>query len=209
MVAACSSLRDWGSISLFNGKNLDGWTAVSQDPSLPANAVWSVRDGILVCKGEPLGYLASNRKFTNCQVELDYRWAPGQKPGNSGIFFRVNGPTRALPRCIEVQLQHGNAGDIMGLQGMPLRGPADRFQTVANHAVAGDIAIVKRSEGAEKPAGEWNHVKVVVQGNDVRVWFNGRQINEATGAPILAGPVGLQSEGGEVQFRNVRLTPLR
>jgi hypothetical protein len=52
-------------------------------------------------------------------------------------------------------------------------------------------------------------VKVVVQGNDVRVWFNGRQINEATGAPILAGPVGLQSEGGEVQFRNVRLTPLR
>jgi hypothetical protein len=39
------------------------------------------------------------------------------------------------------------------------------------------------------------------------VKINGQLVNEVTGVEVKAGPIGLQSEGGEVHFRNVMLTP--
>ncbi len=48
-------------VSLFNGKDLSGWTFFLVDPKVKMEDVWSVRDGLLVCKGEPLGYLATPR----------------------------------------------------------------------------------------------------------------------------------------------------
>ncbi len=195
-------------VELFNGKNLNGWTHVLEDSAVSRGAVWSVKDGILVCKGTPLGVLHSKQAFKNFQFVLEYRWAPGQKPGNSGILTRINGPARALPRCAEVQLQHGNAGDVLGLQGMQVAAGQPRFFEVKAHKVAGDIAGVKKTADAEKPAGEWNTVEVVAQGGTYTVRVNGQQINEAAGVEVLAGPIGLQSEGGEIHFRKATLTPL-
>jgi hypothetical protein len=40
------------------------------------------------------------------------------------------------------------------------------------------------------------------------VFVNGTKVNEATGATVLPGRIGLQSEGGEIHFRRVELTPL-
>lgn len=178
------------------------------DPSVRPEAVWSVQDGILICKGEPLGCLASAESYSHYRLEVEYRWAPGQTPGNSGIFGRINGRTRALPRCLEVQLKHESAGDVLGLQGMKVDGEPARFKFIANHEVAGDICAVARSAGAEAPAGQWNRVEILVRGDLVKVWFNGKKVNEAYGAEILAGPIGLQSEGGEIHFRNIRMTRL-
>jgi len=194
--------------TLFNGKDLTGWTPVLQDPNVKPEAVWSVRDGILVCKGEPLGYLASAESYTHFRLAAEYRWAPGQTPGNSGLFGRINGPTRALPRCLEVQLKHGNAGDVLGLHGMKVSGEADRYKFIANHEVAGDINIVSRIKGAEELPGQWNRVEILVRKDQVKVWFNGKLVNEASGVELVPGPVGLQSEGGEIHFRNVRITRL-
>lgn len=210
-LTSCSSpgsTRDAGPQSLFNGRDLSGWRALFDDPQTRLDTVWSVRDGIIVCQGEPLGCLATTGTYTNYRLEVDYRWAPGKTPGNSGIFGRINGRERALPRCLEVQLKHGNGGDLLGLQGMKLSGDPARLKFIAKHEVAGDIAAVSRQVGNERPAGEWNHVVVLVQGGKVTTWFNGQRVNEAHDAEILAGPVGLQSEGGEVHFRNVRITRL-
>lgn len=195
-------------IELFNGRDLAGWTHVLADPAVPREAVWSVQDGILVCKGTPLGVLQTKRTFKNFRVAVEYRWAPGQQPGNSGILTRINGPARALPRCTEVQLQHGNAGDVLGLQGMPLAANQPRFFAVKAHKIAGDIAGVRKLADAEKPAGEWNRIEVLAENDTYTVWMNGQQINRATGAEVLAGPLGLQSEGGEIHFRRVSITPL-
>jgi hypothetical protein len=51
-------------------------------------------------------------------------------------------------------------------------------------------------------------MEVTVSGPTITVRLNSQKVNEATGAEVAAGPVGLQSEGGEIHFRNVRLTPL-
>jgi len=193
---------------LFNGKDLAGWTHVLEDPSVPRDAVWSVRDGVLICQGKPLGVLQTERAFRNFRLALEYRWAPGRPPGNSGILTRINGPARALPRCAEVQLMHGNAGDVLGLQGMTVAAGQPRFFEIKAHKVAGDIAGVRKLEDAENPPGEWNLIEVLADHGTYTVWMNGRQINHVTGIEVLAGPLGLQSEGGEIHFRRVTLTPL-
>jgi hypothetical protein len=193
---------------LFNGKDLVGWAHVLAEPNLPREAVWSVRQGILVCKGTPLGVLQTERAFTNFRLLVEYRWPPGSKPGNSGILTRINGPARPLPRCTEVQLQHGNAGDVLGLQGMQVASGQPRYFEVMNHAVAGDIRGVKKSADAARPAGEWNRVEVLAKGDTYTVWMNGTEINQATGVEVRSGQIGLQSEGGEIHFRRVTLTPL-
>jgi hypothetical protein len=193
---------------LFNGRDLIGWQSVLADTNVSREAVWSVRDGLIVCQGEPLGFLHTSESFTNFRLVVEYRWAPGAKPGNSGIFSRINGSPRPLPCCVEVQLQHGNAGDVMGLQGLTLAAGQPRGFEVMNHKVAGDIRGVKKVVAAEKPAGEWNHVEILAQGGSYTVWINEQKVNEVAGIAVIAGQVGLQSEGGEIHFRRVTITPM-
>lgn len=210
LVSCATPKQDTGAGAevLFNGKDLSGWKSVSKDPSVPQEKVWSVRDGIIVCQGEPMGFICTEKSYTNFKLHVEYRWAPGQKPGNSGIFTRINGAPKPLPRCIETQLKHGNAGDLYGFQGFPINGEETRFKKVLNHEIGGDFCGVSRLAGAEAKPGQWNRVDIQVEGPRITVQMNGRKVNEATDAEIIAGPIGLQSEGGEIHFRNVRLTPL-
>ena len=193
---------------LFNGKDLVGWRHMLADPAVPREQVWSVRDGLLICQGTPLGVLHTMGEFTNFRFVLEYRWAPGTKPGNSGILTRINGPSRALPRTVEVQLMYGSAGDVLGLQGMQVAGGQPRYFEIMNHPVAGDIRGVAKLTDAERPGGEWNQVEILARGDHYTVWMNGQQINDVCGVETVAGPIGLQSEGGEIHFRRITLTPL-
>jgi hypothetical protein len=79
---------------------------------------------------------------------------------------------------------------------------------VKKHAVAGDIAGVHKLLDAEKPPGEWNRVELLAQGARYTVWVNGKLVNDVGGVELGAGPVGIQSEGGVIQFRRVTLTSL-
>jgi hypothetical protein len=63
-------------LRLFNGQDLSGWSHFLVDPKVPATNVWSVRDGVLVCKGEPLGYLYTNAEHTSFKLIVEWRWAP-------------------------------------------------------------------------------------------------------------------------------------
>lgn len=206
----CSHCSSKGSktVELFDGKSLDGWSHVLADASVKKEDVWSVKDGIITCKGTPLGAIYRGPEVKNFRLVVEYRWAPGEKPGNSGIFSRIHDPIKPLPPCVEVQLQHGNAGDVLGLQGTRVVGGQPRFFEVKNHAVAGDIAGVKKMENAEKAAGEWNRVEITANVDVYRVVMNGKLINEVPGVAQHVGPIGLQSEGGVIQFRRVSLTPM-
>lgn len=208
---ACNTVPKSGgpaTINLFNGKDLAKWNYKLADDTVTKDQVWSVQNGVIVCKGEPMGYLYSKQNFVNFKYEAEYRWAPGKTPGNSGLFARITGEPRPLPRCIEVQLKHGDAGDLYGFHGLKISGDAARFRHVPNHELAGELHGLKRLSGNENPAGQWNQVVVEAKDGNVAVWFNGVKVNEATNAEVVAGPVGLQSEGGEIHFRNVRITPL-
>lgn len=194
-------------LELFNGQNLAGWTHVLEDPTVPMEAVWSVRDGILICQGKPTGFLQTTQRFTNFRLFVEYRWAPGKEPSNSGILTRIQPPPRPLPRCVEVQLRHGNAGDVIGLQGMRIGAGQLRHFEGRSPAV-GDISGVRKLVDAEKPPGGWNQVEILAKDDEYTVWINGQLVNHVRSVTRAAGPIGLQSEGGEIHFRRVRLIPL-
>jgi hypothetical protein len=195
-------------IELFNGKDLVGWQCVLAEPDVKLSQVWSVQDGILTCQGKPLGFLYRGPEVTNFRLVVEYRWPPGSTPGNSGIFSRIGEPFKALPCTFEVQLKHGSAGDVLGLQGKSIASGQPRFFEVKKHAVAGDIAGIAKMLDAENPPGEWNRVEILAQGPRYQVWVNGKLVNDANGVQVASGPVGIQSEGGVIQFRRITLTPL-
>jgi len=194
-------------VPLLNGKDLTGWTHVLADAAVPRDQVWSMREGMLVCTGTPIGVLYTEKSYTNFRLVVEYRWAPGAKPGNSGIMSRITPGTGALPRTVEVQLANGNAGDVLGLKGFPVAAGGQPRWFERDSAVAGKITGVKKAMAAEKTPGEWNRVEIEAREGKYTVRINGQLVNEVTGVEVMAGPIGLQSEGGEVHFRNVLLTP--
>jgi hypothetical protein len=56
-------------IKLFNGRDLTGWKAYLADPNAKMEDVWRVEDGILICKGEPLGYIYTERELQKLPPE--------------------------------------------------------------------------------------------------------------------------------------------
>lgn len=193
---------------LFDGKSLDGWRYYLEDHMVGMEDVWSVRDGLLVCKGEPMGYLYTKRAFRNFLLRVEWRWAPGKEPGNNGVLLRINGKPRPLPRCIEAQLQSGRAGDLFGFHGMKIDGDPERLRKVEGHRLGGDLIGVSHITGNEKEPGEWNVYDILLEGDSIKLWINGKLVNEASGVEMAEGPIGLQSEGGEIHFRKVEIARL-
>ena len=66
--------------------------------------------------------------------------------------------------------------------------------------------IQKANQDSEKPAGEWNEANIFVKNGVITVYINGVYQNTGTNK-VKEGYIGLQSEGKEVQFRNVTITP--
>jgi len=196
-------------IALFDGQNLEAWDYHLVVPGAKLEDVWSIQDGVLVCKGEPLGYLSTRQDFQNFRLTLEWRWAPGKEPGNSGVLLRAAAePIGFMPRCVEAQLKHTSAGDIWGFRGFPVTGPPQRVRQVKNHEQLGDFNGVAASKNAEKEAGQWNQYEIVLKGDTMVVSVNGEVVNEASGLDTVAGKIGLQSEGGEIHFRNIRIVRL-
>lgn len=208
-LASCSTAdKSKHENELFNGKDLAGWQQVLANPAVKLDQVWNVQDGILTCQGKPFGFLYRGPAVRNFRMVVEYRWPLGVEPSNSGIFSRIGQPFQALPCAVEVQLKHGSAGDVMGLQGKPIASGQPRFFEVKKHAVAGDIAGVAKLLDAENPPGEWNRVEILAQDAHYQVWINGKLVNDVQGVDLAPGPVAVQSEGGVIQFRRVALTRL-
>jgi hypothetical protein len=195
-------------IALFDGSSLEGWSCFTVDPQVKMEDVWSVKDGLLVGKGEPLGYIYTKKDYHNYRLTVEWRWPPGAKPGNSGVFLRITGDAVSfLPKCVECQLKSGSAGDLFGFYGFKIHGPQERSQVI-EHNKLGRILAVRKIKGAEAEPGEWNKAEITAQGGRISVVINGEMVNEATNCDVVAGRIGLQSEGGEIHFRKVEMIPM-
>ena len=197
-------------IDLLADRSLANWNHLLVDKALNKADVWHVDEqGVLICKGQPLGYLATSQSYQNFNLSLEWRWAPGTEPTNSGVLLRIAAPPETfLPKCVEAQLQHGKAGDLYGFFGANINAEAERLKIIESPKI-GTFKAVPRLTGTEKPAGEWNHYEITAKGDTVELKINGELVNKAHGIDVLAGPIGLQSEGSEIHFRNIRLTPLK
>jgi hypothetical protein len=193
---------------LFDGKSLQGWTYFLVEDGAKMEDVWSVKDGILICKGEPHGFLATEKSYEDFNLVVEWRWAPGKEPGNSGVLMRITGEKMMLPNCMEAQLKSGDAGALYGFQGFRIDGPAERKSETKGHKLGGDLTGLKKLEAAEKDPGQWNRYDIALKGDKVVVKINGKTVNEAHGCDVRSGKIGLQSEGGEVHFRKVTISPI-
>jgi hypothetical protein len=213
-MAASACVPRGASRSLFNGTDLSGWhadiPAADSNPQLPAAFI--VRNGLLVSLGEPRGHLITDSSYRDYRLEVEYRF-PG-KPGNAGVLIHASTP-RALygmfPRSMEVQLEHGNAGDFWCiLEDIRVpdmesrRGPSADWGTTEGKA----RRIKNLTDSSEKPLGEWNTMVIEAVGPAVRVWVNGDLVNDGSSATVDHGQIALQAEGSEIEFRKLLLTPI-
>ena len=185
------------SMEIFNGKDLSNWKFVIENDAVPADEVYSVDDGVITIKGEPLGYMYTKEKFSNYTLELEYRWA--EDASNSGIFVLIEDPTNPFPKGVECQLKAGLAGDLV------LLGGSDLNEYTLPEGVTERPAfpvIDKLESSSEKPTGEWNKAKIVVVDGSITVYINDVLQNRAT-SNAMEGHIGLQSEGEAIQFKNI------
>jgi hypothetical protein len=197
-----------GVTRLFNGETLEGWSHVLVGDEVKKDDVWSVQDGVLVCKGQPFGYLFTKDSYQDFTLNFEWRWPEGKEPGNSGVLLRIAGePKGFMPKCVEAQLKNGSAGDIWGFFGAKVEGDAGRVVEVKDHKDLGTFNGVKGMKVLEKPVGEWNKYEIKVSGGDLELKINGELVNRASGLDVLSGPIGFQSEGAEIHFRNIELKP--
>lgn len=198
--AKAGDLGDNETVSLFNGKDLDGWHIYLKDSRTDPKEVWKVKEGVIWCKGDPFGFLRTKEKYGDFKLVLEWRWP--EEPTNSGVLLRMSDGDKIWPLCLEAQLKHERAGDVVGMGcdfNENIR-PAGEFFRVAP----------RRNPSSEKKTGEWNTYEIICKGDTVELFVNGEFQNRATGVQVSdRGYIGLQSEGSPIMFRNIYLTPLR
>lgn len=186
---------------LFNGKNLEGWRFILEDENLSEKDVFSVKDGVIHITG-PLGYMYTQKVYANYHLEVEWRWPNGVE-SNSGIFLLIEEANTPFPNGIECQLHAGDAGDFVLLGGSDLA----EFENPKGKERPAFPVVKKRKESTENKAGEWNKADIYCYNGVITVYINGVFQNKGTNQNTT-GYIGLQSEGKDVQFRNVVLTPL-
>ena len=196
-----------GFTPLFNGKDLAGWhgynphsitklTGEKKDAMLAKMREefpqhWSVKDGELFNPGTG-AYATTDKEYGDIELVLEYNMAP---KGDSGVYLR------AVP---QVQIWD----------------PTDE-KAFKHNAQLGSGALWNNSPGkpgkdplvlADKPAGEWNTLRVVMVGSRVSVWLNGKQTvdhailenyYDRKAAIPAKGPICLQTHGAAIRWRNI------
>jgi len=203
-------------INLFENRNLANWDFHVVEEGVQVGDVFSFsEDGRLLCTGQPYGYLATKESYKNFKFAVEWRWVDwkwntGIIPTNSGVFLKITDQPKGafLPKAVEVQLCHKDAGDLWSFYGRTITDSSDRFTKVDDHPVIGNFMGVKKMLDAEKAPGQWNAMEILCVEGLIVVVVNGKIVNWTTGAEAISGRVGFQSEGGPIEFRNVVLTTL-
>ena len=195
---ACDAYTVTEPVDLFNGKNFNGWKLFIPNESVDTSTVWSVEDGLIKCTGNPAGYMRTTAKYSNYVLTVEWRFPDG--PGNNGVLLHVQDKDEVWPKSIEAQLHSGDAGDFWVIGGT----------TFKEHTTGPEARrVIKMHDSSEKPLGEWNKYRIECNGNHIKVFVNGLLQNVATDATVCAGYIALQSEGTSVEFRTVKVEPLK
>lgn len=180
LTAAFSQLYAQKKVSLFNGKDLTGWT-------INGTEKWYAADGELVCESGPdkgYGYLSTNKNYKNFELTLKFKQ---EANGNSGVFFRstIDG-VKISGWQAEVAPLNQHTGGIYESYG---RG-----------------WLIQPNPEHEKylKEGDWNDYKIKVVGDEVTTWLNGHKMINITDEKIGKGEgfIALQiHDGGGIKVR--------
>lgn len=190
--------------SLFNGKNLDGWTIFAADSTIKLTSFFYVKDGLIETPGVPNGYLRTKKEYENYRLHVE--WCYPEKPTNSGIFIHTVGPDKILPTHYQFQLKHLCVGDFI-VQGVGVS--ATVRDTLYTSTAKLKPTAPKAKPSSEKVPGQWNICDVVCKGNTIELTVNGVVQNYATKCSNTKGAIGLQAEGSKIQFRNIWIEKIK
>lgn len=195
---------------LFNGKDLTGWVNVNTDPD-----TWSVRDGMLICKGTPIGVMRTDRHYEN--FILDVEWMHMEAGGNSGCFLwssAVPDSRSRLPDGLEVQMLENDWVKLNtrpGQEPPPVAYVHGELFAVGGVQATPDNRRGTRSKSLENrclPRGNWNVYNVVAVDGNVKLSVNGKFVNGISNVSQKKGYLCLESEGAEIHFKRIRIMEL-
>ena len=192
-----------GFITLFNGKDLAGWRGNIND--------YGVKDGLIYCKKGSGGQLFTQWEFDDFELHFDFLLGPGS---NNGLGIRA--------------AQEGNYSSIaMELQIIDNNGYKAKGNVLKPWQHHGSVyGVVPAKDGALHPAGQWNHEVVIAKGTCIKVIVNDMVIVDtdlskvtepADGKPVSAhanmfrksGSLGFLGHGDYVEFKNIRIKPIK
>jgi hypothetical protein len=196
---------------IFDGKTTEGWHNYKKADVSPG---WIIKDGILTRTADTTvaaGDLLTNTKYRNFDLALDWRISEG---GNSGIIYRATENENYVWQSgVEMQiLDDKNHSDGK----LPITSAGSAF------------ALYPAPRGVVRPAGQWNAARILVRGNHVEHWLNGKKLfSYEYGSPDFEahvaaskfksypnfgkapeGSIALQDHGDKVEFRNIRIKVL-
>ena len=186
-------------VPLFNGNDFNGWKFHLGKEGADNDGTFTIKDEIIHCSGKPAGYIYTEKSYTN--FNLKYEWA-FERPedlqadslfrGNSGCLVHI-GEKNVLgvwPLSIEVQGMNRQAGLIL---------PIPR-------SVKCERTYDKESrDKAINPVGDWNTMEIDVTGAQMLIKLNGVVVSTVKNSELTEGPIGLQSEGAPIRWRNIRI----
>lgn len=186
-----------GFTSLFNGKDLTGWTGDTDG--------YTVQNGAIVCK--PGGNLFTTDEFADFVFRFEFKLTPG---GNNGLGIRAPLGQDAAYHGMEIQI-------------LDDRDP--QYKDIHPYQAHGSVyGIVPAKRDHLKPVGEWNEEEVIAKGRHITVIVNGATVVDADldealkngamdgkehpGAKNASGHIGFLGHGSVVEFRNIRAKKL-
>jgi len=221
--------KDDGYVTIFNGKDLDGWhvSAKSGHSRASKNKTggrWVVDKGVLVGSQDIPGnggIIITDKRYKNVEVVLEMNNDFGP---DSGLFLRGNDKGQAYQAHIDY---HAN-GTLMGIYGEGLPGGQPRLR---NFSFLDEVTKIKKVDcpfplpvsPEQWPQfwkhGQWNELKARIVGNPphLTTWIKGVQFMDYTDDKLRLpdeGGIALQVHGGGdytkqfVRYRNIRVKVL-
>jgi hypothetical protein len=192
---------------------------------------------VIRISGQVMGILVTEKEYENYHLRLEFRWGekkypPREKePRDSGVLYNSIGKEGAWydtwMKSIECQINEKEVGDLYTVDTVFTDVPAVKDSTGKEYiyrrgaekvTFSPDPSHCAKDVDYEKPVGEWNVIDVyTVNGRGVHV-VNGkanirlenfRYLLNGEEVPLTRGKIQLQSEGSEVYYRNITITPIR
>jgi len=199
--ATCARIEP---LELIHANDLDNWEIFLPD-SIESSDVFRVTDNILYIGGIPNGYIRTKESYSSYRLHVEWRWL--KEPKNSGVLLHVTGDNKLWPNSIEAQLKSGQAGDLVLIgEGQSITVQDTTWITEPEGKRI--IVIPKENASSESTAGEWNSYDITVKTDYIDLVVNGIHQNKGLSPTKTSGNIAIQSEGGPMEFRNIKLTPL-
>ncbi len=205
IIAVIISCSSGNRVELFNGENLDNWVFFTEEEGVDAGSVFWAGDGLIHTSGVPHAYIRTKESYGDFELHLEWRWV--DEPTNSGVLIHVQGEDRIWPHCVECQLMHDHAGDLvlMGKGAGIVIG--DSVYLVSSEENRYKV-IPKFEDPSENPPGEWNSYDITSREDELEVRVNGVLQHKGRGMTPTMGHILLQSEGSAMEYRNLYLEAL-